>query len=226
MSDDNNVSDRLRSIGGSLNSIVDSSVKLLQRLNRRERRVRIATSLLTAFVGLGILAILGSILSQSTLLYLFFSHPRVGLAILGSSFIAMVASGIITYILLKKRHDARFAELSSLIIEMQKAAQQNATNHGIIEDAISLIDKITVLLPELVRRRLQDSFLFGALAFVISEAVSNSLPVALLIGAVVWLYFRYENSKTYEREISKLELQRRDFEKRRNDLLEKLNVLT
>ena len=225
MNEEEDVSDRSRTIQASLNSIVDSSMKLLQRLNRRERRVRIASSLLTAFLGLGILAIAGSIASQSTLYYLFLFHPRVGIAVLGSSFFAMAASGIITYLLLKRGHEARLEELSSLIIEMQKAAQQTVTSHGIIENAISLGDKITRLLPELVRKRHQDSFLFGVVAFVISEVVANSLPVAVLIGAMVWLYFRYENSKTYEREISKLELQRRAFEERRNELMETLDAL-
>lgn len=226
MNGDNDVSDRLQSIQGSLNSIVDSSTRLLQRLNLRERRIRIASSFLTGFLGLGILAIVGSVLSQSTLYYLFFSHPRVGSAVLGSSFFAMVAGGIITYFLLKRRQEAHLKEISSLMNEMQNAAQHNDTGHGITENAISLVDRITTILPELVRKRQQDSILLGILAFVISEVVSKSLPVAVLIGALVWLYFRYENSKTYEKEISKLELQRRDFEKRRNDLLEKLNALT
>jgi hypothetical protein len=226
MNDDKDSSDLLQIIQVSLNSIVDSSMKLLQRLNRRERSVRIASSFLTAFLGLGILAIIGSVLSQSTLYYLFYFNPKVGIAVLGSFLIAVVASGIITYLLLKRRHQARLVELSSLIIEMQNAGKQSVTSHGIIEDAISLADKITILLPELVRKRHQDSFLFGVLAFVISEVVARSLPVAVLIGALVWLYFRYENSRSYESEISKLELQRRDFEKRRNDLLEKLNALT
>jgi hypothetical protein len=226
MNDDKGVSDRLRNIQVSLNSIVDSSTRLLQHLRSRERSVRIASSLLTAFLGLGILAIVGSILSQSTLYYLFFFHPRVGTAVLGSSFFAMVTSGIITYLLLKRRHEARLKELSSLIIEMQKAGQQSATGHGITEDAISLVDRITTLLPEFVRKRHQDSLLLGLVAFVIADIIARSLPVGVLIGALVWLYFRYENSRSYEREISRLELQRRDFEKRRNDLLEKLNALT
>jgi hypothetical protein len=225
LNDDKDVSDRLQYIQESLNSIVDSSLKLLQRLKRRERRVRIASSFLTGSLGLGILAILASIVSQSTLYYLFSLHPAVGIALLGSSFFAMVASGIITYLLLKRRHEARFEELTSLMIEMKNAAQQTVTSHGIIENAISLVDKITALLPQLVRKRQQDSFVFGIVAFVISEVVSNSLPVAVLVGALVWLYFRYENSKTYEREISRLELQRRAFEERRNDLMETLNAL-
>ena len=200
-------------------------MKLLQRLKRRERRVRIASSFLTGFLGLGILAIVGSIVSQSTLYYLFSLHPRVGIALLGSSFFVIFAGVIITYLLLKRRHEARLEELSALIIEMQKGAQQNVTSHGVIEDAISLVDRITTLLPELVRKRHQDSFLFGVVAFVISEVVSNSLPVSVLIGAMVWLYFRYENSKAYEREISKLQLQRRAFEEGRNNLMETLNSL-
>jgi hypothetical protein len=157
-------------------------------------------------------------------LYIF--NPKVAIILVGPPLFTGVASGVITYLLLKRRHEARLEEISSLIVEMKNTGEQRATSHGIIEDAISLVDKITTLLPQLVRKRHQDSILFGVVAFIISDIIARSLPVAVLIGALVWLYFRYENSRSYEREISKLELQRRDFEKRRNDLLEKLNSLT
>ena len=224
MNDGKEVSDRLQGIQGSLSSIIESSTRLLQRLKDRERSVRIASSVLTGFLGLVIGAIIASILSQS-IPYLFVFNPKVAIILVGPPLITGVASGVITYLLLKRRHKMRLEELSSLIAEMENTNEQSAISHGIIEDAIRLADKTTTLLPQLVRRRHQDSILFGVVAFLVSDIITRSVPVAVLIGAIVWLYFRYENSRSYEREISRLELQRRAFEERRNNLMETLNAL-
>ena len=124
MNDDKDVSDRLRSIQVSLNSIVDSSTRLLQRLKSRERSVRIASSILTGFLGLVIGAIIGSILSQS-IPYLFIFNPKVAIILVGPPLFTGVASGVITYLLLKRRHEARLEEISSLIVEMKNTREQS-----------------------------------------------------------------------------------------------------
>ena len=90
---------------------------------------------------------------------------------------------------------------------------------GITEDALSLAEKIMTLLPELVRKRDQDSLLFGVVAFIVAGIVGSNLAVAILVGAMVWLYFRYETTKTYEQETSKFEEQKRIFEQRKKDFI-------
>ena len=235
MSTDKHSSDRRQAIQSNLNLIVDASEKLLQRLRGRERSVRLASAFLTGFLGFVVSIVIGSAITQSIIYvgrshyqsFLFELDPKVALAAVGFSFLVALVSGIATYFLLKRKHEARLKELSSLITEMKVVGQQQniASGHGMTEDGLSLVDKITTLLPELVRKRNQDSLLFGVVAFIVSEIAGRNLPIAILIGAIVWLYFRYETSKIYERQISKLEEQREAFEQRKNNLLETLSAL-
>lgn len=205
----------------------------MERLKRRESSVRMASAFLSGFLGFVVSAIVGSILTRSILYtatsrtqsFLFELDPRIALVVIGSSFLVAAVSGFLAFVKLKKRHEARLNELSTLMIEMKDGRKQNsAGGRGIAENAISLADRITMLLPKLVRRRNQDSLLFGVVAFILSEIVGSNLAIAILVGAIVWLYFRYENSKIYEREISKLEQQRSAFEQRKNDLIERLSA--
>ena len=224
---------RRQEIQFSLKSIVESSDRWLGRLRRRESRVRLASSFLTAilvFVAAGA-GILGFVVSQYGWPYLavLFQNRNLAYSLASTVVLAGLISGFATYFLLKRKHDGRLKELSSLITEMKKIEeeeQQKKANggggEGITEHALSLADKIVTLLPEIVRKRNQDSLLFGVVAFIVAAVVGRSLAVAILVGAMVWLYFSYETGKTYEQEISKFEEQKRVFEQRKKDFIETL----
>ena len=107
---------------------------------------------------------------------------------------------------------------------MKNRVVSGETDEAITENALYLADKILTLLPEQVRKRGQDSLLFGVVAFIVAEIVGRNLAVAILVGAIVWLYFRYEFTKTYEQEMSKLEEQKRVFEKRKKDFMETMET--
>jgi hypothetical protein len=156
-----------------------------------------------------------------------FQNRNLAYSLASSVALAGLTSGFATYFLLKRKHDARLKGLSSLIAEMKKIEEQqkkanDGGGEGITEDALSLADKIVTLLPEIVRKRNQDSLLFGAVAFIVAAVVGGNLAVAILVGAMVWLYFSYETRKTYEQEISKFEEQKRVFEQRKKDFIETL----
>lgn len=223
---------RRQEIQSSFKSIVESSDKWLGRLRRRESRVRLASSFLTAilvFVAVGA-GILGFVVSQYGWPYLvvLFQNRNLAYSLASTVVLAGLISGFSTYFLLKRKHDARLKELSSLITEMKKIEeeQQNKANggggEGITEAALSMADKIVMLLPEIVRKRSQDSLLFGVVAFIVAAVLGRNLAVAILVGAMVWLYFSYETGKTYEQEISKFEEQKRVFEQRKKDFVETL----
>ena len=222
---------RRQEIQFSLKSIVESSDKWLGRLRGRESRVRLASSFLTTilvFVTVGA-SVLGFVVSQYGWPYLtvLFQDRNLAYSLAGTVLLAGLISGFATYFLLKRKHDARLKELSSLITEMKKIEEEQQKvnaggGEGITEDALSLADKIVTLLPELVRRRNQDSLLFGVVAFIVAALVGRNIAVAILVGAMVWLYFSYETRKTYEQEISKFEEQKRVFEQRKKDFIETL----
>ena len=223
---------RRQEIQSSLKSIVESSDKWLGRLRRRESRVRLASSFLTAILVLVAVGatVLGFVVSQYGWPYLMvlFQNRNLAYSLASAVALAGLISGFGTYFLLKRKHDARLKELSSLITEMKKIGEEEqkkangGSGQGITEHALSLADKIVTLLPEIVRKRNQDSLLFGVVAFIVAAVVGRNLAVAILVGAMVWLYFSYETGKTYEQEISKFEEQKRVFEQRKKDFIETL----
>ena len=235
MNNTENDSNRRQEIQSSLNSIVESSDKWLERLRRREFRVRLAGSFLTGSLVLmvvGAAAILGFYLSQGEEIDDFFEQQSLAFqfSLLGAAAAAGLISGILTYFFLKRKHDTRMKDLSSLITEMKKKTneqQQNNANvvgggEGITKEALSLAEKIVTLLPELVRKRKHDSLLFGAVAFIVTNIVISNLVVAIIVGVLVWLYVRHRTKKSYEHEMSKYEEQKRVFEQRKRDFIDTL----
>jgi len=235
MNNTENDSNRRQEIQSSLNSIVESSDKWLERLRRREFRVRLAGSFLTGslvLMAVGAAAILGFYLSQGEEIDDFFEQQSLAFqfSLLGAAAAAGLISGILTYFFLKRKHDTRMKDLSSLITEMKKKTneqQQNNANvvgggEGITKEALSLAEKIVTLLPELVRKRKHDSLLFGAVAFIVTNVVVSNLVVAIIVGVLVWLYVRHRTKKSYEHEMSKYEEQKRVFEQRKRDFIDTL----
>ena len=234
MNNTENDSNRRQEIQSSLNSIVESSDKWLERLRRREFRVRLAGSFLTGslvLMAVGAVAILGFYLSQGEEIDDFFEQQSLvfQFSLLGAAAAAGLISGILTYLFLKRKHDTRMKDLSSLITEMKKKTneQQNNANvvgggEGITKEALSLAEKIVTLLPELVRKRKHDSLLFGAVAFIVTNVVVSNLVVAIIVGVLVWLYVRHRTKKSYEHEMSKYEEQKRVFEQRKRDFIDTL----
>jgi len=236
MNNTENDSNRRQEIQSSLNSIVESSDKWLERLRRREFRVRLAGSFLTGslvLMAVGAVAILGFYLSQGEEIDDFFEQQSLAFqfSLLGAAAAAGLISGILTYFFLKRKHDTRMKDLSSLITEMKKKTneqqQKNNANvvgggEGITKEALSLAEKIVTLLPELVRKRKHDSLLFGAVAFIVTNVVVSNLVVAIIVGVLVWLYVRHRTKKSYEHEMSKYEEQKRVFEQRKRDFIDTL----
>jgi hypothetical protein len=101
-------------------------------------------------------AILGSFLSQGDDIDAFFEQQSLAFqfSLAGAAAIAGLISGIATYFLLKRKHDARMKDLSSLITEMKKNTNEQQKNanvgggEGITKGALSLAEKIVVQLPE------------------------------------------------------------------------------
>jgi uncharacterized membrane protein len=211
--------DPIREIQSSLKSLVESTDNWLVRFRKRQFRVRLATSLLTAV--LIFTAIAASVLSFLFVLgYLrnFGPPPSQVFPFIALSALFSLVCGIATYFFLKGKQDAELKDLSSLITQMK-----NADKGGDIpEDALALADRILLLLPNLVRKRTVDSLLFGLMTFLLVGFLTRNPLAALIAALIVWLYFRHETTRIYKQEISKLEEQRRIFEQRKNTIIENL----
>ncbi len=158
--------------------------------------------------------ILGYIVSQYSLSF-FSAHRGLFFLLISAVIAAAALSGIGSYTMQGRKLDKSLDELSSLITQMKTREQVQGP---ITVDMLSLVEKILTLLPEVVRKRNQDSFLFGILAFVVTLLPAR-LPLAILIGVLVWLYFRYEMNKGYDKEIARFEEQKNLFERRKSEFM-------
>lgn len=228
---------RRQEIQSSLNSIIETSEKWLDRLRKRQFRVRFATAFLTTFLAF---AAIGIIL----LIYLFFqgilltliNNPTVSAIIpvvgrvIATAGIGGLVSGFAVYFVMRHRHNSELKELSSLISEMRKTqggtSAQSGGGEAITGNALSLADRLFDLLPAVIRKRNQDPVVFGIAAFFLTLIFAGSTgsggAIAILVGVIVWIYFRYETRKTYSEEMAKFEEQKRIFEQRKKDFLETL----
>jgi len=202
----------------NLNSIVDIAEKWLSRLRRRRKQVKLASAFLTTLLVLAGLAAVsvGYIVDQYSISF-FHDHPFLILTLLGAIAIIAILCGVLSYFVQGRKQDASLNELANLISQMKQRNTGSPTSPNVL----SITEKILTLLPEVDRKRNQDSFLFGILAFVIT-ILPAKLPLAILIGVLVWLYFRYEMNKGYDKEISRFEEQRKQFEQRKQEFMETL----
>ena len=217
-------------IESSLNSILEISENWLKKLQKRQFQIKLVGAVLTTLlVWVGIAAcVVGYVLvevpsrsGRLALLSFVRSHPFFDFSLLALVFFAGVAGGIASYLLIGRKREASLRELSNLIGEARRKENASESQGSRTVDLLALTEKIMALLPEVVRKRNQDSFLFGLLTFVLL-AIPATPPVALLLGVIVWLYFRYEMNKGYDREISRFEEQRRLFEQRKQEFLQTL----
>jgi hypothetical protein len=231
-------------IKSSLNSTVEIADRWLKRIRRRQLQVRIITTLLTIFLvffgtlifdaiilvfSANLVSMSGPTIGSNFNNYIV-QHPGILFSLVGPAFLTAPISGIVVYLLLRWRHNSQLKELASLTTQMKKKLEDYdrqqikspISDQGFIEYSFSLMDRILTLLPEIVRKRNTDSLLFGVVAFILGSIVANSGGVGLVVGVLVWLYFRHETKKSYEREIAKFEEQKKIYEKRKNDFLETL----
>ncbi|MDG6924066.1 MAG: hypothetical protein JRN67_12345 [Nitrososphaerota archaeon] len=210
------------------------------RLKRRQFQVRLISSLvililvffatliidaLALIFSADLFSTFGSTLSVNFENY-FQQHPDVIFRLVAPAFLTGPASALITYFTVRWRQGSQTKELSSLISRMKKSREEYDQRQkvnpdqrgGIVDDAFSLTDQILRVLPEVARKRTLDSFIFGFGAFMLALIIGQP-GIGLLVGAAVWLYMRYETNRSYEREIAKLEEQKKYYEQRKDAFL-------
>jgi hypothetical protein len=211
----------------SLDSIIGISERWLSFLVRRQRQVRLAKAFLTAvLVWTGTVAVvLAIVLEQDSLAY-FTAHLGITLIIFASLLTVGAICGGAAYMFLGRKGNPKLKELSDLIARTK--AKRSVGGEGestgaqeIAGSALLETERILELLPQLVRTRNQDSLLFGIVAFVVASILARP-PIGILVGVIVWLYFRYETNRTYDRQLSKIDEQKRIFEQRKEEFLRNL----
>jgi hypothetical protein len=207
-------------VDSNLDSIVDTAERLVASFRERDRRTRIARSLTIGLLGCAVtLTIVFAFLVTDYFSEYFNSHPTVnGALFVGIAAVSWLGCAAVAYLLLNRRTNQRLEELSALTRQIKKDREAETTT----ENALSLAERVIGLLPDIVKKRTEDSLLFGFLAFIVTLLISRFPPVAILAGVGVWLFFRYATDRSYQREIARFEEQKLAFERRKKEFIESL----
>jgi hypothetical protein len=134
----------------------------------------------------------------------------------GASVVLGVATSVASYFPLRKRTETRIRELSDLIDQLKSPA-----GHEEASNALLATRKMLEALPEIAKPRYQDALVLGLIAFLV-VTLTPLAAVGLFVGLAVFLYFRYEAKRTYERELASLDNQRKTFEEKMDSFAQTL----
>ena len=114
--------------------------------------------------------------------------------LLGAFLVSIVigaGAGVATY-LLRRRRAFKFAELGTLVAKMKQGGSSS-------EDGLHLMDAMHQAAFAVRKRRLTSALEYGIVAFAIVTIFGLNAGIGALAGVIVYLYFRYEALREYER---------------------------
>ncbi|MEM2570463.1 MAG: hypothetical protein QXD21_04415 [Thermoproteota archaeon] len=199
-----------------LKSIIHEIVLILERwcryLEQREKDSMILKAFLLGIIVLLPIAFLGILLTS--------------IPIILSSIPLGILSNILFY-LTEKRRKPYYLELRDALHNISTGASQNLS-----EAMLNLLDKATLFLPEIKKRKQYEAILWGILAAIImffvvffSAIVSIALPPMLssmIVGMLIWLYLKDKAMREYRREVIKFKRLRRGFEEWKKEFVKSL----
>ncbi len=137
---------------------------------------------------------------------LFFALGREIVFVLAAFLAAMAiaaGTGITTYVT-RRRRGFKFAELGTLL---QKMKQGGAAS----EDGLHLMDAVRQASLVAKKRKMDSAFKYGVVAFAVVALIGLNAAIGALAGVVVYLYFRFEALREYEREEMRYEDSKKGF---------------
>ncbi len=184
-------------------------------LRRRERHLVIAKSLVYGglIFFLLVAAVISYVASEYDIAY-FVAHKEQFVPYFEVAILIGVGTVVASLAILNRRTESRMREVSELVNQLKGGAG----GHEEAWKALAATRKMLDALPEIARPRTQDALIYGLLSFVLVAIVARPV-VGVAVALVIFLYFRYEGTKTYQTELSRLEEQRKVFE-------EKMQVFT
>ena len=108
-----------------------------------------------------------------------------------------------TYLIRRKR-GFKFAELGGLIDKMKRGGASS-------EDGVRLMDAMHQASLVLKKRKMDTAFEYGVLAFVLVAIIGRNGGIGALAGVVVYLYFRFEALREFERDEKRYEDSKREL---------------
>lgn len=114
-----------------------------------------------------------------------------------------VAGGLLMYAI-RRRRGFKFAQLGDLLGKMKQGKVSS-------EDGIRLIDMMHQATLVMRKQRLDAALSYGLGAFILVSVVALNAGFGALAGVIVYLYFRFEAMKEYEREDARYEDSKKDL---------------
>jgi len=178
-----------QSISAQLQGILSDAEESYVYLKRKhENDTRLEVALASILVWVSALVVLGVSSFRLFGAVLFSNAPAFFLLITAVA----AASGLLTYAV-RRRRIFPFAELGALIGKMKGGAVSS-------EDGLKLIDATQQAMLAVKKGKVDSVFGRGVLAFILVAVFGQNVAVGLLAGIVVYLYFRHETIREYEKE--------------------------
>jgi len=154
----------------------------------------------------------------------FIEHPGSNLIYFGFLLALSLPIGLITYFYAKKRYTEEYIPWKDTLNGLKKTVAENKTKDtSIIETTLQLMDQTNAWFLDVMQYKSEEALTYGLVAFLITAFISaNSpigVPIALLIGVIIWLYFRYEKRKETAQQIQTFKAWRKKFEEGKNYFL-------
>lgn len=206
---DSEIRERLKSI---IHEIILISEKWCRYLERQEKDSMVLKAFLFGTIILLSIAFLGILLAS---IPIFISSIPIG-----------ILSNIFFY-LAEKRQKPHYLELHDALRNISTGASQNLS-----EAMLNLLDKMTLFLPEIKKRKQHEAILWGILAAIImflviffSAIVSVALSLILscmIVGVLIWCRFKDKAMREYRQEVIKFKRLRRSFEEQKKEFVKSL----
>jgi hypothetical protein len=171
--------------------------------------------------------VIANFLTEMSATNYFIEHPEFRV-IYSASLISLGSLvGLATYFWAKKKYTKEYVPWKKTLAELKyKFAGGNSEGENLIETTLKLIDQTNLWLSDVMKYKSQEALTYGLFAFLITALVSMhsniGIPIAIVIGTIVWLYFRYEKRKEASEEIQKFKAYKEKFEEGKDSFLKAL----
>ena len=217
------------------NKIVSSLLEVFEGLDRMansfiaaKRNDALWTGVLGGGLVLIFLGILGLPLLDNAYHEYLYENPVI--FIFSELLVAIISFliGFLTYTFTRKRYIRNFVSWKEIIQQLRKTiVEHSEKNVNVIEKTLQLMDQMSDWVPKLLNIKSDEAFAYGFGAFLLVAFVSLAFELmplgllfALLIGAIVWIYFRYEKRKEADQQIREFKNWKQKFEEGKASFLE------
>jgi len=214
----------------SLSEIFEYMERLVNYLIRKRRDearwLGVLTAVLTWSFGVIGVVIVNFLVDNYATKY-FIEHPGSNIFYFGLLLALSLPIGLIAYFYAKKHYVGKYMPWKKTLTGLKKSLAENkAKERSVLDSTLQLMDRTSEWFSETIKYKREESLIYGIVAFLITAFISAysplGLPVALLIGVIVWLYFRYEKQKEIAQQIKTYKAWRKKFEEGKDSFLESI----